>query len=75
MSERDTKLSDEVGRFWGEIAATYLYSGQLRQPVFDRVDQLASEFSDRDLGELKEDMLQVVSEYLAVRRDVITRVF
>jgi len=43
LKERNTKLSQEVGTFWGEIVNTETYSNQLREPSFDRLDRLADE--------------------------------
>jgi len=79
LLERDTKLSDEVGRFWGEIAATDAYTGRLREPVFDRIEKLSKEFTDRSAGELKEDMIEFFDEYFVAtapnRRVVSSRVY
>lgn len=43
LKERDTKLSQEVTNFWGEIVNTETYSNRLQQPSFDRLDRLADE--------------------------------
>jgi len=82
LLERDTKLSHEVGRFWGEIASTDIFAGRLRQPVFDRVDRLAKEFTREDDGGitgLKKDIVQFFDEYLRAgapqRRVVSARVY
>ena len=45
LKERDTKLSQEVGAFWGEIVNTETYSNQLKEPSFDRLDRLADELT------------------------------
>ena len=43
LKERDTRLSQEVTHFWGEIVNTETYSNRLEQPSFDRLDRLADE--------------------------------
>jgi len=45
LKERDTKLSQEVNQFWGEIVNTETYSTRLREPCFDRIDRIADELS------------------------------
>lgn len=45
LKERDTKLSQEVGGFWGEIVNTETYSNQLKEPSFDRLDKLSDELT------------------------------
>lgn len=44
LMERDTRLSQEVGRAWSEIMATESLSEQLKEdPPFDRLDRLAEQ--------------------------------
>jgi insulysin len=43
LLERDTKLSKEVVRVWGEILNTEGLSGPLRTPSFDRLERLADQ--------------------------------
>jgi hypothetical protein len=48
LKERDTKLSQEVGAFWGEIVNTETYSSKLREPAFDRIERIADELVVKD---------------------------
>lgn len=48
LKERDTKLSQEVGGFWGEIVNGETYSNKLREPAFDRMERIADELTLMD---------------------------
>jgi insulysin len=50
LLERDTKLSQEVGRVWGEILNTEGLPEPMRTPCFDRLEFIADELvvSDED---------------------------
>jgi len=43
LLERDTKLSQEVGRFWGEIMNAEGLPAEMRTPSFDRLELVADE--------------------------------
>lgn len=77
--EADTKMSQEVGRVWGEILNTEGLTDNLRTPAFDRVLLLADEFNmDEDEPttasgskrktpeELKQRVLEFFDEHFAV---------
>ena len=81
LKERDTKLSQEVGSYWGEIVNTETYSEQLKEPSFDRLERLADELTlvsdknkapttlngnDRMTPEtLKQGLLDFMDKYIA----------
>ena len=82
LLERDTKLSQEVNRMWGEILATLSSPAALRTPVFDRLSKLADELMATDLTEaeqLKKDLLAMFDQHLAKtapeRRVISARVY
>lgn len=52
--ERDTKLSDEVSRFWYEISATNEFVGDLKNPDFGRLKRIADELTFKSEGDDKE---------------------
>lgn len=53
LKERDTKLAQEVGGFWGEIVNTETYSNKLREPDFDRIERIADELVLGDASKSK----------------------
>jgi insulysin len=78
LLEKDTKMSQEVGRAWGEILNTEGLTGRLNIPQFDRVKYLADElrivdnqsFSKtlaglqrKSAGELKQAVLDFVDRH------------
>lgn len=81
LKERDTKLSQEVNTYWGEISNTETFSDQMRMPSFDRLDRIADELvvlSDRVSGtttmngndrltpeQLKQRILDFVDRYIS----------
>lgn len=58
LLERDTKLSQEVSRVWGEILNTEGLPEPMRTPCFDRLDFVADELvvSDEDDEDDEEDL-------------------
>lgn len=62
LLERDTKLSEEVSRYWGEIDATDELLGGLRNPNFDKVKIVAEELT---IAENEEDLTKVASRKTA----------
>lgn len=48
LLEKETKLSQEVSRMWGEIINTEGLSDRMRTPSFDRLDRLAQELTVAD---------------------------
>ncbi|CAB9527211.1 Insulin-degrading enzyme [Seminavis robusta] len=48
LKERDTKLSQEVNTYWGEISNTETYSDRMKEPFFDRMDRVADELVLQD---------------------------
>jgi secreted Zn-dependent insulinase-like peptidase len=84
LLERDTKLSQEVGRVWTEIMLTETLSDQLKEPSFDRLELLAEELIVNDNGsqsavELKQKVLNFFDKYFAAdspeRRAMSSRVY
>ena len=79
LLERDTKLSQEVGRAWQEIMMTESLSDQMKHPQFDRVDRIAEQLLVSDntaeeevngdrrhsAAELKQKMLNLFDKYFA----------
>lgn len=80
LKERDTKLSQEVTAFWGEIINTETYGSRLQQPSFDRLERLADELTVQDGSksattmsgnkrrtpeELKKQLLEFVDRYIS----------
>ncbi|GKY95848.1 hypothetical protein MPSEU_000545400 [Mayamaea pseudoterrestris] len=45
LMEKEQKLSQEVGRMFGEILSTEGLSNRLREPTFDRLERLAAELT------------------------------
>jgi insulysin len=45
LLEKETKMSQEVSRVWGEILNTEGFSDRMRNPSFDRLDRLARELT------------------------------
>merc|ERR1712194_510747 len=43
LTERDVRLSEEIGRAWGEITSTSTLLKKLKEPEFDRIEYLISE--------------------------------
>lgn len=84
LMERDTKLSQEVGRVWTEIMLTESLSDQMKEPSFDRLERLAEELIVDDNGsqsaaELKQKVLNFFDKYFAAdspeRRALSSRVY
>jgi insulysin len=90
LLEKDTKMSQEVGRVFGEILNTQGLTTRIRQPAFDRLDRLASQLSVKDENtpsdgalktaqQLKDQLLTFFDERLAAnapqRRVMSTRVY
>ena len=85
LLERDTKLSQEVGRIWTEIMMTESLSGQMKEPAFDRLELLAEELildDDKERQsavELKQKVLNFFDKYFEAespeRRAVSSRVY
>lgn len=74
LKEGETKLSQEVNRYWGEILNTEGLSERLRKPAFDRLEKLAFELAVSDeegegryenAQELKDYLLEFFDEYFA----------
>mmetsp|Transcript_4229 Transcript_4229/g.8839 ORF Transcript_4229/g.8839 Transcript_4229/m.8839 type:complete len:1203 (+) Transcript_4229:238-3846(+) len=49
LLETDTKLSQEVSTFWGEILNTEGMTANLRTPAFDRLQKLSEELSVEEM--------------------------
>jgi insulysin len=64
LLEKETKLSQEVSRVWGEILNTEGFSDRMRNPSFDRLDRLAQELTVTKGSRLKTDE-QLKSRVLA----------
>ena len=62
LLERDTKLSEEVSRYWGVIDVTDELVGELSNPNFDKVEIIAEELT---LAENEEDLSKVASRKTA----------
>ena len=88
LLEKDIKLAEEIGRFWGEILSTVPYSEHYKNPVFDRVEKFAnvltlgeSESDDtpsiKSAAELKQKVLDFYDKYFMSedRRAVSSRVY
>jgi hypothetical protein len=85
LLERDTKMSQEVGRVWTEIMMTESLSDQMKKPAFDRLELLAEELAVDDdeehqsAVELKRKVLNFFDKHFAAdspaRRAVSSRVF
>jgi hypothetical protein len=55
LLERETKLSHEVTRMWGEILNTEGVSDRMRTPAFDRLEHLVDELTVSDEEDEPED--------------------
>lgn len=81
LLERDTKLSQEVVRAWGEILLTETLPQSMRTPAFNRVQRIAQELlvGSGSIRSLKEDMLSFFDKYLSEqsseRRVISARVY
>jgi hypothetical protein len=64
LLESETKLSQEVNGFWGEILSTEGLSERLRTPSFDRLHRLVDELtvSDESSSESEDEKLQSAQE-------------
>jgi secreted Zn-dependent insulinase-like peptidase len=77
LLEKETKLSQEVSRVWGEILNTEGFSDRMRTPSFDRLDKLAQELTIADdtylhsglktAHELKKRLLDFFDEAMTAR--------
>jgi len=86
LLERDTRLSQEVSRMWGQIATTEPLSPRDREPVFDRLEKLANTInveskdeSQLSASELKVAILEMFDDHLLAtssnRRALSCRVY
>jgi insulysin len=50
LREEDTKLSQEVSTWWGEIVATETNHERMKTPTFDRLERLADELNPQMTG-------------------------
>jgi len=86
LMERDTKLSQEVGRAWGEITRTGDLIGlEKTDPPFDRLQKLAKvltvgdDFGPTTAKEVKASLLEMFDRYFAKnsseRRAIVNHVY
>ena len=86
LLERDTKLSQEVGRAWGDITRTGDLIGlEKRDPPFDRLQKLAKvltvgdDFGPTTAKEVKASLLELFDRYFAKnsseRRAIVNHVY
>merc|ERR1712151_630408 len=47
LMERDVRLSEEIGRAWGEITSTATLYKKLKEPEFDRIKYLDAKSPER----------------------------
>lgn len=64
LLEKDTKLSEEVSRYWSEISGTDEMYGKLKEPNFDRIQDVVGELI---LAENEEDKSKVASRKTAAQ--------
>ena len=84
LLERDTRLSQEVGRMWSQIVSTIPLPLRDNEPIFDRLEKLASVIDEEEegamtAGVLKAKILEMFDNHFSVsspnRRALSSRVY